>query len=127
MKQVATKGRRLLRKILTVLSLGAVAVTFQACYGMPVEDEPSTYLRGTVKSSATEAAIRGIRVSSSGNSIHTNDEGRYRISVYDWDQIVLFEDIDGPENGAFENKEITWNPSNGDLHVFLDPLDPMDP
>jgi hypothetical protein len=117
----------LLRKILTGLSLGAVAVTFQACYGMPVEDEPSISLRGTVKSSATEAAIRRIRVSGSGNSIRTDDEGRYGISVYNGEQIVLFEDIDGPENGAFQNKEVRWDPNKGDLHVFLDPLDPMDP
>jgi hypothetical protein len=88
---------------------------------MPVEDEPSTFLRGTVKSSATQGAIRGIKVSGSGNSIHTSEEGRYRISVYDGEQVIRFEDVDGPVNGEFQDKEFTWNPINGDLNVSLDP------
>jgi hypothetical protein len=118
MKQVSSKGRILLRKIFTGLSLGAVAVTFQACYGPPPSEVPS---RGIVKSAHTEYPIMGIRVSSSGDRDFTDSNGNYRLLVADQIQTVLFEDIDGPLNGEFQDKEVRWDPSDGPLNVSLDP------
>jgi hypothetical protein len=118
MKQVASKGRILLRKILTGLSLGAVAVTFQACYGMPPSD---VSLSGKVKSTDTEEPILGIRVSSSNDRDLTDSSGNYRLLVKDRIQTVLFEDIDGALNGEFHDKEVRWDPSDGPLNVSLDP------
>jgi hypothetical protein len=124
MKQVASKGRILLRKILTGLSLGAVAVTFQACYGMDgIPDNPPTSLRGTVKSSGSEDTIPGIHVSNSDDYFTlTGSNGEYRLYVADQAQTVWFRDIDGPDNGEFQDKEVIWNPGDSwRLDVSLDP------
>ncbi|MDR0321446.1 MAG: radical SAM-associated putative lipoprotein [Treponema sp.] len=122
MKQIALRGRRLLRKVLTALSLGAVAITFQACYGPPPYN---VSLNGTVKSDDAQEPIPGICVSVTVNYNHdeydlTDRDGRYRLFVRDQEYTVLFEDIDGAENGEFHNKEVTWNPDDGPLNVFLE-------
>jgi hypothetical protein len=118
MKQIAFKGRLLLRKILTALSLGAVALTFQACYGMP---PPDVSITGTVKSADRHEPIPGIKVSGYDeyNSTLTNRFGNYRLSVGEFQQTVLFKDIDGPENGWFEDKVVEWRPNSGPLNVVL--------
>jgi hypothetical protein len=104
--------------MLTGLSLGAVAVTFQACYGPMTADIP---LNGTVKSSDTENPIPGIEVSGSRDIDLTDSNGNYRLLVADQIQTIWFKDIDGPNNGEYQDKEVSWNPSDGPLHVSLDP------
>jgi hypothetical protein len=120
MKTVAFRGRLLLRKILTGLSLGAVTFIFQACYGTPPVTTDTT-LRGTVKSSDTESPIPGIHVLSVGDNVLTDADGNYELFVANRIQTVLFKDIDGPENGEFQDKEVSWDPNNGPLNVSLNP------
>jgi hypothetical protein len=102
--------------MLTWLSLGAVALTFQACYGVP-----QVSLNGTVKSADTKEPIPGIQVSVYENDYSvTNGNGKYQLFVEDWEQTVLFKDIDGPENGEFQDKVVTWRPRSGPLNVELE-------
>ena len=110
MKQIAFRGRLLLRKILTGLSLGAVALTFQACYG-----PPQVSLNGTIKSD--EGPIGNIQVSiHEYNYGSTDGNGKYRLFVDNNVQTVRFKDV---ENGEFQDKEVTWHPGDGPLNVVL--------
>ena len=132
MKKAAFKGRLLIRKILTGLSLGAVTFIFQACYGPPPPDWDDGWdeIYGTVKTEEEEP-IPGIQVSivdsPSGLLTTTNDYGKYRLEVNSNTRMsiareryeVLFEDIDGPENGEFEDMKVTWRSGDGPLHVIL--------
>jgi hypothetical protein len=118
-QKIAFNGRLLLRKILTGLSLGAVAITFQACYGMPM-DEVS--LKGTVKDT-NGGAIGGIQVSAYDeyDKTLTDSNGKYQLLVGDWEQTVLFQDIDGPDNGGeFKDLEVKWKPEDGPLDVVME-------
>jgi hypothetical protein len=118
MKQVAAKGRLLLRKILTALSLGAVAFIFQACYG-----PPRVMVTGTVKSADTNEPVSGISVSlDEYSSGITDSNGKYRVLVADYGQtIISFRDINGTENGDFQDKNVQWDvKKNVPLNILLD-------
>jgi hypothetical protein len=128
MKQTGFNGRLLWRKILTGLSLGAVAITFQACYGPP--PAPLT-LSGTVKSADTKEPISGIGISYDNeyyNSLPEDDrylafsdsDGSFLLYVGGWDFTLLFKDIDGEENGEFLEKTVEWNYKNGRLNIELE-------
>jgi putative lipoprotein (rSAM/lipoprotein system) len=119
------KGRLLLRRIFAVLSFGATATlwscaygTIYAMYGVPPVDHE--VIEGTVKSADAEEPIPGISVSVSHDISLTDADGKYRLLVYDGTHTVLFEDIDGPENGDFQNKEATWKSGDGTLNVVLE-------
>jgi putative lipoprotein (rSAM/lipoprotein system) len=120
MKQIAFNGRLLLRKLLTALSIGAVAVTFQACYGVPY-----VTVTGTVKDADTEEPIPGIQISIDKFDDYfktSDDEGNFELFIQSWafdkdyNKKILFKDIDGPENGEFKDKEITVT-SKVDQHL----------
>jgi hypothetical protein len=117
MKPIAFNGRLLLRKILTGLSLGAVAVTFQACYGMP-----QVTLNGTVKSADTQEPIPGIQVSIyDGYNCLTDSNGVFEIYTDEYGQTIQFKDIDGAENGEFHNKNVvTDKKDKGSINVLMD-------
>jgi hypothetical protein len=119
-QKIALKGRLLLRKILTGLSLGAVSLVFQACYGDPGFDPDYDWdtIEGTVKSAADAEPIKGIHVSvidtPEAGVTRTVESGNYRISVpKDGSYTVLFVDTDGPDNGGdFQSKTIPWSGDN---------------
>jgi hypothetical protein len=126
MKQTGFNGRLLLRKILTGLSFGAVALTFQACYG-----SPGASLNGTVTSADTKEPIQGIGISIDHkyfNSLPeseryfelTNSDGNFHLYVGKGEETLFFKDIDGEENGEFLEKTVKWNPKNGRLNVELE-------
>ena len=107
MNKIAINGRLILRKILTVLSLGMVAFVFQACYGLP-----SYAVRGVVKSSDKDEPIYGIKVSPSeyGNYHDlTNSNGEFELFLGNYDMSLFFTDI---ENDEFEDKEIVLYAEN---------------
>jgi putative lipoprotein (rSAM/lipoprotein system) len=127
MKTVTFRGRLLLRKILTGLSLGAVTFIFQACYGTPI-----VYVTGTVKAADTEEPISGIQISSNKSKYKgvTDENGWFGYS-YDYSfsfgssdnnnkATLLFRDIDGSENGEFQDKRISVTSSDEDITVLLD-------
>ena len=122
MKQIVSGGRLLLRKILTGLSLGAVSFIFAACYGLPYES-----LTGTVRAADTEEPIPGIQVLQTHNgtsyNVHKTDiQGRFTVSYEGGipDTTLLFQDIDGPLNGEFENKEVLVMADSKHIDITMD-------
>jgi hypothetical protein len=116
MKQIALKGRLVLRKILTGLSLGLVALVFQACYG-----SPPAY-RGTVKNADTGKPISGIKVYADEYDEYydiTDNEGRFLLYGF-YDRTLQFRDVDGSKNGEFQDKTITLDlKEKGPLTITL--------
>jgi putative lipoprotein (rSAM/lipoprotein system) len=113
MKQIALKGRLVLRKILTGLSMGLVALVFQACYG-----SPPAY-RGAVKNADTGEPISGIKVSAGeydGYYDITDNKGRFLLygsyDITSQDITLQFKDVDGFKNGEFQDKTITLDLKN---------------
>jgi putative lipoprotein (rSAM/lipoprotein system) len=125
MKQITSKGRLLLRRFLTALSIGAVAITFQACYGVPM-----VTVTGTVKARDTNEPIPGIQILIDENEYHemSDSEGNFELFIERWtsdkkyNKKIIFKDIDGPENGEFQDKEMTVDTKvDLNLHeVFLE-------
>jgi hypothetical protein len=117
MKQIASQGRMLLRKILTALSLGAVAITFQACYGTPGFE-----VSGEVLSSDTSERIPGIQVSVDDHFyVFSSSDGRFLLYVDELGQTIRFKDVDGPENGGeFKDKTVQSSKKNDFLTVYMD-------
>ena len=126
MKKIELKSRKLLRRIFGGISFTAVAFVFQACYGPRQEYDHEFYdikVTGTVKSMTTNLPIEGIKVAvNKGLSCGFTDEnGKFDFytSVPDWEDYYIdsvhytpdsvriqFLDIDGLENGYFEDKTI---------------------
>jgi len=138
MNKVELKSRKVLRKIFGCLSLTAVAFTFHACYGIPMD---YYYVRftGTVESKSTTKPIEGIKVAigppyhfdnPNSNIGITDKDGKFDLyahvpihEYYDSENdkyypadsiIVRFSDIDSTENGYFENKVMLVNPDHKD-------------
>jgi len=139
MNKIELKSRKLLRKIFNGFSLTAAAFVFQACYGMPLDDFYDVKLTGTVTSKTTNLPIKGIKVSvdKGVNYGFTDKNGKFGFyaSVPNWDferdgvqyttdkVNIHFLDIDGIENGHFEDKTIIIDPAHNDevkISVELD-------
>jgi putative lipoprotein (rSAM/lipoprotein system) len=108
MKKLTDKKRRILRTVYGALSLSSALFVFQACYGTPQDMGIDVYIQGSVKSTATNQPISGIRVSIENHSQYeiTDNEGKFGIyttqdSVYK----VKFEDTDSSKNGSFLPKD----------------------
>jgi len=113
MKTIIDRGRRTLKNIFRAISVTAVSLILQACfgilqptpitceYGVPIPDETS--ISGKVVSTATQKPIFGIMVSVEGTGIsaRTNEDGYFylRATIRDSYTIKL-EDVDGPYNGG---------------------------
>ena len=116
MRKIELKTRKLLRAIFGTISLTAVAFVFQACYGMERDYCFDTRLSGTVLSKTTNLPIKGIKIKITGSVNYgiTDETGNfdfyasichYEISPNNLP--ITFMDIDGEENGSFENREMT--------------------
>ena len=111
MKKAGSWGRLFLRKILTGLSLGAVALTFQACYGLP-----QVSLAGKVTSGGEPVPDIHVSVNEYNYTL-TGSDGKYQLFVDNYTQTVQFIDV---EKDEFHSKTVTWNPGDGLLDVVLD-------
>jgi hypothetical protein len=103
MKKFSERGRRILRKIWQLLSVGAVGLVFQACYGTPQDFGNTVSIRGTVKSKSQQTPIPGIQISIDDVPQYekTGGDGTFRIWVPLEDSYTIrFEDIDGEDNGG---------------------------
>ena len=128
MKQIGSRGRLFLRRIFSWLSVGAISFVSQsqACTPLlaPMYGVPSVNVSGTVKASDTNEPIKGIQVSEKEgfkNYVLTGNGGEFELKISLFNHVLLFEDIDGPANGEFKDKEIEWQPEDGHLDVKLDP------
>ncbi len=137
MKKIELKFRRLLRTIFGGVSLTAMAFVFQACYGPASDPYYDIKMSGTVKSKSTNKPIKGVKITVNDESNYgiTDKKGKfefytrvpdesYRYHPYPPDSVVVrFLDIDGVENGHFEDKIVIVNPAHKDeviVHVELE-------
>ena len=122
MKHVALSGRLFLRKILTMLSLGAVSFIFHACYGMPM----TSSISGKVRDNDTKEPITGIQVSIKENpkieTVKTDNAGWFDIWLDGLaaPYTILFQDVDGPKNGEYEDTEVHIESYRSFIDVFMD-------
>ena len=111
MKHITTKGRLLLRRILTLFSLGAVSFIFQACYGPPM-----SYISGTVKCSETQNPLEGIQVN---NYNFTDSDGNFAVH-HSQDRKTILEFRDPDEN--YYDKDVTVDTRRDQvITVYMDP------
>jgi len=134
MRNIELKSRRLLRKIFGGISLTAVAFVFYACYGPGPDPFYDVKLTGTVKSKTTHLPIKGIKIviNDGHNYGFTDKNGQFDFYAsipnyayqssednlferYTPDSVsVHFMDVDGIENGYFEDKTIIINSAHKD-------------
>jgi putative lipoprotein (rSAM/lipoprotein system) len=110
MKKTKEIIRKILRKIYAGLGLTTVALVFQACYGTPQAMGLDVLIQGTVKSTTTKKPIKGIQVfvKDMYQSELTDENGIFQIYVPQEDSYTIqFDDIDGPDNGSYQPKEMS--------------------
>ncbi|WP_303922137.1 hypothetical protein [Draconibacterium sediminis] len=96
-----------IRNVLKGLSFTSAMFIFQACYGTPQDFGYDRLVEGQVTSETTGLPIKGIKVSVAGDNsyyVTTDDEGKFLMYSEKFENLVVgFEDIDGAENGSFQN------------------------
>ena len=120
MKKIELKSRKLLRKVFNGISLTAVAFIFQACYGPGPDMSYDVKFTGTVTAKTTSLPIKGIKVTANDDGYNfgiTDEDGKFDFYLQvpkddcSYSVIVNFLDIDGIENGYFDDKTITVRPA----------------
>ena len=86
-------------------------------YGTPNAD---FILNGNIKSVTTEQPIKNIKVSMGYETVNSDENGNFIIKINNFPQEqtfnVLIEDIDGTENGSFQNKDTTVTFPDGNFN-----------
>jgi len=131
MVKLSEKSRKVLRRIYQGLGAATISLLFHACYGMPMDgpvmygpgpdNEDDVSLHGLVHS-ATNIPIPYIKVSVKdiNHVILTDLRGNFTITVPKQDLYLLqFEDIDGPLNGSYKQKEKMVHLSDKDTHLDI--------
>lgn len=122
MIKLSEKNRRVLRRIYQGLGAATISLLFQACYGMPIDDDSVT-IQGKV-SSKTDIPIPGIKVSVESSDCFTNENGNFFIYLTKQELYKLqFEDVDGPKNGSYKPLTINLSDADTPLDVHLDEAD----
>jgi hypothetical protein len=118
--------RRVLRKVWMGLGGAAVTLLFQACYGMPADTGEDYPISGRVLSKTTSQPIPGIKVTVKELSItdQTDSDGSFWLHLpFNGDCELVFEDVDGEENGGVFVSETIPVAADGlrELEVSLTP------
>jgi len=110
------------RKLLTILSFSTALFIFQACYGTPQDFENDIYISGKVTSSLSDEPISGIKIliEKTNQFLYSNSDGSFEIytpidSVYK----LVFEDIDGEDNGSYNPSEIILQPDVAEQYLDI--------
>ena len=122
------KRRKLLRNIYRGLGVSALALLFQACYGMGPDGYDDCTIRGRVLSKTGNAPIPGIKVSVKDldHQCKTDGNGYFYIYVPDQPEYkIKFEDVDGSENGLFKQHKmkIALENLSSSLEIYLEEAD----
>ena len=142
MKKLELKGRKLLRYLFGCVSFTAVAFVFQACYGIERPQFYDVKLTGTVKSKTTNLPIKGIKVAVNNEGFgmgFTDENGMFDFYAsvpneyydprysndsvrYTHDSVrVRFLDVDGTQNGLFNDTAIIINPARKDeVKIYIE-------
>lgn len=123
---------RLLAKPFLWLLTSAIPVFIAACYGAPMEGgEAEKSVAGRVLSALNGSGISGIRVScmvpgAEGPEVYDQAysegaDGEFLLwtSEYSPCETLLFEDVDGAENGAFQTLEMDYVDTGEDVTAEL--------
>lgn len=78
-------------------------------YGVP---SAKFIVKGKITSSDTNQAVKGIQVNMQNDTTYTDENGQYQVSdnygfPSDQSYVVEFKDVDGEQNGEFENADST--------------------
>lgn len=110
---------------LSILGFSAAPI-LTACYGVEYEEYSPTFnsAEGYVVDSDLNP-IENIRISSADVSEHTftDKDGHFRLQFNDFrhERTITAKDVDGAENGEFENKSVRVTASNyNNVSVILD-------
>jgi hypothetical protein len=135
---------RWLAKPLLGLMTAVIPVFIAACYGAPGYGEPwddtdgydpEKSVFGRVLSALTGSGIPYIRVSclvdgASTDSVYDEaysvpNDGAFELWASEWRpcDTLLFEDLDGAENGAFQSLEIPFVDDGAEIVVDLEPAE----
>lgn len=126
MKKIINRVKsRFTKNLLTLFGISAVAFIFEACYGVPQDQLfPHIPVQGTVTDINSNAGIEGINI-----DLHINDEfistettdsiGEFhfknlRIGAEN-DLKFEFKDIDGTDNGSYQDLDTTITLTNNDV------------
>ena len=107
MKHFTQKTRKLLRAIYMTVGAGVVSLVFQACYGVP-----PAVINGEVLDGNTKKPIPGIKVSPEDSGDYheiTDSNGKFSMYLYNSTIVLIFEDIDGPLNGSYQQKTVKFS------------------
>jgi len=133
-KRTRTLGQRVAKGLLWLFT-GAFPVFIAACYG-PAEGygedggwEDELPARGKVVNGLTLDPVRDIRVSClvSGevwdSTYSLPGDGAFELWYREGEPCgtLLFEDVDGADNGTFVQMEVPFDPAAGQLTYSLDP------
>jgi putative lipoprotein (rSAM/lipoprotein system) len=107
-------SNRVLSFLLFVLGFSAACSEVACEYGAPVEygaPHATFIVKGHVKSSQSEDPIPAIRIIMGYDTSYTDQNGNYQAenNAFPTDQSFLleFSDVDGPQNGLYENLDTT--------------------
>jgi len=127
----------LAKPLLGVLT-AAIPVFIAACYGAPgdnldddYEYDPEKSIAGRVLSSLTGSGIPYIRVTcllangTAYDEAYSSADGEFElwVSEYRSCEALMFEDLDGEENGAFDSLEFSFVDDGSDVVVELEPAE----
>ncbi len=113
--------RRFARFFLWLMGV-AVPVFLAACYGMPYRFSKI----GKVIDSESKTGINGIEVSCLNNEqvldvSHSYEDGKFEIWYDQPCDVLVFEDVDGEENGGlYSQKQIVFDEDTDNIIVEMD-------
>ncbi|MCQ2283343.1 MAG: carboxypeptidase-like regulatory domain-containing protein [Bacteroidales bacterium] len=106
-QKIKEKKQQLIRFLFGSFTATALMFTFQACYGMPPQNDLDATIQGTVKSAETGEPIQGITVCGTRNDlfVQTGANGNFQLPVhFGSDQYLIhIKDEDGTENGSYQD------------------------
>lgn len=106
-QKIKDKKQQLVRFLFGSFTATALMFTFQACYGMPPQNDFDATIQGVVKSAETGEPIQGITVYGAGNDlfVQTGANGTFELPVHfgNSQYLIRVKDEDGAENGSYQD------------------------
>lgn len=106
-QKIKEKKQQLVRFLFGSFTATALMFTFQACYGMPPQNELDATIQGVVKSAETGEPIQGITIFGASDDlfVQTGVNGTFELPVHfgNSQYLIHVKDEDGAENGSYQD------------------------
>ena len=106
-QKIKEKKQQLVRFLFGSFTATALMFTFQACYGMPPQNELDATIQGVVKSAETGEPIQGITIFGASDDlfVQTGVNGTFQLPVHfgNSQYLIHVKDEDGAENGSYQD------------------------